>query len=341
MLRLTRCLFAAVLVSAVAGRAAAADPPIIRDPAYARPDQMVQVEPGRRLNLYCLGAGAPTVVFESGLAGDMSEWGAVQPVVARRARACVHDRAGIGFSDPPRRTEDSANIADDLHRLLRAAGIPPPYVIVAHSYGGLPARDFARRYPGEVVGMVLVDTTSEDEIRVKRAVQPSFETGFMAAVYASLDACAAQAKVGFKLGSEQLQDCVADPDPHYSDAINAVHLAQHQSTTFQETVRNESLAVASGRSGEEVHAIGLDLGDIPLVVLTAPRPTGTPPPGVTPELRAALNRLYTEGMQAVARRSSRGEYQAVTDTGHFIQLDRPQVVEDAIDRVLDEARARN
>lgn len=309
--------------------------PLVADPAYAHPQQLVEIEPGRRLNLYCIGAGSPVVVFEAGRADETSTWGLVQPVIARRTRACAYDRAGVGFSDPGRRPADSANIADDLHRLLAAAHINPPYVLVAHSYGGLPARYFTSRYPGEVAGLVLVDTTHEDEILVKHRVQPSFEAGFMKPIYARLDACVAGAEAGFEPGSDLYRTCIDEPDRRFSDAINAAHLAQHVRPAYQMAVRSESLAQSA--SGDEVRTIGESLGALPLVVLTSPRPTGPPPPGVAPDLRASMNQLYTKGMEALARRSARGTYRAVPDTGHYIQLDRPEVVVDAINAVLDAA----
>jgi pimeloyl-ACP methyl ester carboxylesterase len=61
------------------------------------------------------------------------EWALVQPEVAKHTRACSYDRAGTGFSDPGTRTGTSLNIVDDLHRLLKAAGIAPPYILVGHS----------------------------------------------------------------------------------------------------------------------------------------------------------------------------------------------------------------
>ena len=99
---------------------------VINDPAYAHAQQQVEVEPGRRLNLYCQGTGAPTVIFETGLADDLSAWALVQPAIAAHTRACSYDRAGIGYSDPGRRPADSANIVDDLRRLLVAASLKPP-----------------------------------------------------------------------------------------------------------------------------------------------------------------------------------------------------------------------
>ena len=120
---------------------------------------------GRTLNLECFGAGGPTVVFEAGLGEGVWVWSRVQPAVAAFARACAYDRANVpsGFSDPapggPRTAEDAAA---DLNALLAAAGVPGPYVLVAHAFGGTVARVYAGRYPGEVAGLVLVDATPPD-----------------------------------------------------------------------------------------------------------------------------------------------------------------------------------
>jgi pimeloyl-ACP methyl ester carboxylesterase len=135
---------------------------VIDGPAYAHAQRLVEIEPGRRLNLYCTGKGSPTVVFDSGGGDETIAWAPVQPVIAAHTQACSYDRAGLGFSDPSKRTSDSTNIVDDLHRLLTAAAIKPPYVLVGASYGGLNVRLYADTYPTDVAGMVLVDSTSED-----------------------------------------------------------------------------------------------------------------------------------------------------------------------------------
>ena len=86
----------------------------------------------------------------------------MQPAIAAHTRACSYDRAGVGYSDPGRGPGDSATIVDDLHRLLTAASIKPPYLLVGHSLGGMHVRLYADVYPKEVVGMVLVDPSHED-----------------------------------------------------------------------------------------------------------------------------------------------------------------------------------
>jgi ADP-ribose pyrophosphatase YjhB (NUDIX family) len=78
------------------------------------------------------GLGSPAVVFDSGLGDGTRVWGLIQPDIAKHTRACSYDRAGLGFSDPPIRPSTSANAVDDLHRLLHAAHVGPPYILVGH-----------------------------------------------------------------------------------------------------------------------------------------------------------------------------------------------------------------
>jgi pimeloyl-ACP methyl ester carboxylesterase len=117
---------------------------------------------GRRLHLYCTGQGEPTVILEAGAGGFSLEWALVQSEVARFARVVSYDRAGYAWSDPGPTPRTMQQIARELHDALARAEIKPPYVFVGHSYGGLVVRTFAELYPGDVVGMVLVDSSHED-----------------------------------------------------------------------------------------------------------------------------------------------------------------------------------
>src|SRR5246127_4164963 len=126
------------------------------DELYTRPGQLIPAA-GTRLNLYCAGSGSPAVVFDSGWEDWAPVWALVQPRVARWTRACSYDRAGAGFSDPGSLPRTSVRIADELRSALRHAGVPGPYILVGHAFGGDNVRTFAQLYPGEVAGLVLVE----------------------------------------------------------------------------------------------------------------------------------------------------------------------------------------
>ena len=131
------------------------------DIVYARPGQLVDVG-GFRLNLYCMGSGSPTVVFDSGWGDWAPAWSKVQPQVAKWTRACSYDRAGTGFSDPGPMPRTSVRIAKELRTALHRASVGGPYILVGSAFGGDNVRTFAYLYMAEVAGLVLDDADSDD-----------------------------------------------------------------------------------------------------------------------------------------------------------------------------------
>lgn len=117
---------------------------------------------GRTLNIFCLGNGGPTVILESDVAVAGYSWLIAQRAISRFARVCWYDRAGYGWSDPGPFPNHSDSIARDLHQLLMAAAISPPYVLVGHGIGAFHVRVYNGLYPHDAAGMVLVDPLNED-----------------------------------------------------------------------------------------------------------------------------------------------------------------------------------
>jgi pimeloyl-ACP methyl ester carboxylesterase len=131
----------------------------------------VNIGNDRSMYIECRGKGSPTVLLLSGLRGASDLWHAagqkpptVYGSVARFTRVCAYDRPGtprsdgeLSRSDPVPQPTTTQNAVDDLAALLKAADVPGPYVLAAHSYGGLIARRFASEHPDEVKGIVFVD----------------------------------------------------------------------------------------------------------------------------------------------------------------------------------------
>ncbi|MBK6434944.1 MAG: alpha/beta hydrolase [Rhodanobacteraceae bacterium] len=246
--------------------------PIVDDSAYVHAHLLVEVEPGRRLNLYCTGKGSPTVVFDSGVTGETVSWALVQPAVAKRTRACSYDRAGTGYSDPGTRTGTSANIVDDLHRLMKAADIPPPYILVGHSYGGMNVRLYKDYFPSEVVGMVLVDPSHEDWVRRVWALTPTQLTyeqyvaeGFEP-MWRDERECLRAATLGFVEGSELYKKCVPGPDPRFSDAVNAAYHKIYLSPAIYQAALTEDENLHF-ESSDQLRMARSWYGNMPLIVL--------------------------------------------------------------------------
>jgi pimeloyl-ACP methyl ester carboxylesterase len=133
---------------------------------------------GYRLHLDCVGTGSPTVVLEAGLGepgADIAGW--IAPDVSSATRVCSYDRAGRGRSDSATSVQDGDAIATQLLTLLTRAGEKGPFVLAGHSVGGLYVMSFARLYPDQVAGLVLLDSTSPHQYE-KLSGYASFYQGY-------------------------------------------------------------------------------------------------------------------------------------------------------------------
>lgn len=123
---------------------------------YLPPGQIVNVD-GHMMHIYCTGSGSPTVLLEAG-AYSSTEWYWVQQQISTTNRVCSYDRAGNGWSEPVAGARDGLQLVHELHSLLKAANVPGPYVMAGHSLGGVTDPIYASEYPGDVLGIVLVDS---------------------------------------------------------------------------------------------------------------------------------------------------------------------------------------
>jgi pimeloyl-ACP methyl ester carboxylesterase len=292
---------------------------------------LVQLADGRRINLQCSGAGAPTVVLEGGYAATSSAWVKVQPVIARTTRVCSYDRAGYGMSDPGPLPRDADAVVDDLDHALRRAHVNGPFVMVGHSAGGLYVRLFADRRWKDVVGMVLVDPSvvhqnlrlaerfgagagDLDRLRDKavRCLEAS-EHGRLPSLDPSIASCATQAR--------------PDASPAERAVFRRSILPQQFVTEISEV---DSLW---GASSDEVAKGRSSYGDLPLIVLTADGDyAGLPSPQ-----RELASAYWSSLHKEIAAMSTKGQERLV-HSGHLVMLDSPQVVIDAINEVVEEAR---
>jgi pimeloyl-ACP methyl ester carboxylesterase len=231
---------------------------------------------GLSLHIHCVGAGSPVVVLDAGLGDDGSAWGQVQPEIGRFTRACVHDRAGTGYSSAAPRPHTTRQMVGELHALLQRAGLAGPYVLVGHSLGGLNARLYARQYPGEVVGMVLVDAAMEGQDARLWSLIPGEELrAFQAALrdhpegldFDSFRAGMADVR-GAKLGDMPLVVLTRGKEPPAPPAITAeVHARMAQ-------VWREMQSELPGLSSNSAHVIAENSGhyvqrDAPRLVVAA------------------------------------------------------------------------
>jgi pimeloyl-ACP methyl ester carboxylesterase len=226
--------------------------------ALPMPGQLIDVG-GHRPHLNCTGSGSPTVVLEPGAGAMSSSLGLITPEVARATRVCVYDRAGRGWSEPATGPQDGAQTAADLHTLLHNAQIPGPYVLAGHSFGGLYVLTFAARYPDEVAGMVLVDSTAPAPTPSSSAAPSGGQSrGDL------VDRVCALASIPARLGLARLYGQLSSDDlpPRSTDeALASSVTAPNIRSTINEYVQGS----ASVRQAAALR----DFADKPLVVLTA------------------------------------------------------------------------
>jgi pimeloyl-ACP methyl ester carboxylesterase len=227
--------------------------------AYPMSGQLIDVG-GHRLHLNCTGTGSPTVILQPG-GGDFSSvmaW--IAPAVAADTRVCVYDRAGRGWSESADSPQDATQIATDLHTLLQRGNVPGPYVLAGHSFGGLYILTYAERYPGDVAGMVPIDSTNP-ATHADSAKATAYDSGSYDAVtdrVAALGAAAARVGLVRLVGSFGYGDL----PPQSRDEVRAkTATADYASGWIDEFVQ-------ANASGAEA-AMLTDFGDKPLVVLTA------------------------------------------------------------------------
>jgi pimeloyl-ACP methyl ester carboxylesterase len=141
------------------------------DPAgsYARMEKMIDVG-GRKLHCRVYGNGSPTVVLVSGLDSPQASWDSVVPGLAAMTTVVTYDRAGVGKSEIGALPAHGEQSAKDLHALLDAAGVPKPFILVGHSFGGFVVRLFASMYPEGMAGLILEETQHEDNLRELRNI---------------------------------------------------------------------------------------------------------------------------------------------------------------------------
>jgi pimeloyl-ACP methyl ester carboxylesterase len=330
-----RALLATFLSCCMAAGASAAPT------AYLHPQRLVAVEGARRLNLYCIGHGSPTVLFDSGLADSMAVWRLVQDEIGKTTRACAYDRAGYGFSDPPAGASDAKAMVEDLHRLILAAPIATPIVYVGHSIAGLYGVLLAAKYPADVAGEVLVDPSFANQFfALTASLSPDQRTKFLASLHSDI----AHMKKCAAMRGPVPKDCLASDSQTGPKDTELAALEKQRVSRPTYMLANasemESFIPDQGRkslSQTEVEAARPQFGDKPLAILTHSK--SEPDTHITAAQNAAREQAWKEGHDRLAALSRRGSNQVVPESTHYIQIDQPKAVIAAVLKAVAEVRS--
>ena len=154
---------------------------IARTPILARAQAHTRISVGdHELDFIRAGSGGPAIIFEVGLGDSLDTWASFVPRVGAYTTAIAYSRAGFGRSESGSLDHSARSEVADLHAMLHRAGVAPPYILVGRSYGGLLARLYTSLYPTDVVGLVLVDGTHEQQVKRWGAIDPRYPAQFRA-----------------------------------------------------------------------------------------------------------------------------------------------------------------
>ena len=320
------CIVGVVRAQPEPARAVAEDQRLL---PYVEPGQLVDIG-GRRINLHCTGSGAPTVVLMAGISSWSPVWYKTQPVIAQETRVCAFDRASFGFSDPASRPQVLSDTVNDLHAALKAASLPGPYVLVGHSLGGVEARLYAQRWPAEVAGMILVDTSPAGEGLIEEN-QPGLADDESIESYVSDELYCVMSAANRPLdpSSPEYKNC-SKALPGDTPAAFRKIWPQFFTSAYAAAKVSLMSSLYTHRYDSVDHRL---LGTMPLVVLSAERAFEVDTPAGVRFWLAYKKAWYARHV-ALAHLSRRGVYRFIEGSGHAIQLDKPQAVIDAVDDVL-------
>jgi pimeloyl-ACP methyl ester carboxylesterase len=296
---------------------------------YPPPGRMIDIG-GCHLHLIESGEDGPPVIFESGISATCLNWTQVRTQVARFAGAYAYDRAWLGWSDPANSPRTTSTIVDELHALLTGAAISPPYILVGHSFGGMLVRAFASKYPDQVAGLVLVDPLSPGEwlnvspshAKMLRLGVKLARRGALLARFGVVRLSLALLMTGGRLvpkviaklssgrGESVISRLVGEVSKMPPETWPMVRAHWCQAKSFQGLAAYLESLPASAAVADAL----MKPGNLPVIVLSAANST--------PE--------QLKEREALARRSSQGRHIVAAKSGHWIQLDEPELVVEAV-----------
>lgn len=288
---------------------------------------MVEVD-GRRLHVLCTGSGSPTVVIVPSLGASSVEWIGIQRELIPDHRVCLYDRGGLGWSDPAPRRRNLGRLADELHALLKAAEVPGPYLLVGHSIGGLIARLFTYRHQADVAGLVLVDSSHEEQFERLPTMmgRRDIELRALRSRLRWLGVIRARVDLGLDASYRTCAEYESPPDLVECNVALALTSRKRRATA------GEMLGWRAG--SRQVQAERRHLGDLPVTVVSRTGEPGVPvdAPYGQPKRRDE-EAVWLDQQTEMAAISSRSRHVVSAAAGHNVHLDDPALVVGEIRRM--------
>ena len=318
-------LAALVVVLSTSYNAIAIDYFWARNPASGR---IVDVD-GHRMHINCTGSGSPVLVLEAGGQNDAAIWMGVQPALSKTTTVCSYDRAGTGWSDTQPGPRDADHIAAELHQLLEHAGIKDPFILMAHSIGGLYARDYVTHYPADVVGIVFVDSSTPFQDRNPALVRASPPKTAKDKIVDSV-LRPWMWNVAVVVGTPRLLGMCG----HEHTASEHIGKVQSEEICRLRTSAWDEIDEWDASSQETVNSG--PFGALPILILSRDTSKGLPNNPLQNELdrRHAWNQMQED----LKRLSTRSRRIIARNSAHQITLDRADLIEKEVPLFIEEAR---
>jgi pimeloyl-ACP methyl ester carboxylesterase len=314
-----------------------------------RRDARVHTPPGRLIDigthrLHLLESGSanngPTIVLEAGLMSTVLSWTGLQRELSKRYRVVSYDRAGLGWSDLGPMPRTAERIVEELQTLLDRAGVPGPYILVGHSFGGLTMPLFAARLSEKVAGVVLVDPVapaewsppSDHDRKLTRIGAKVCRRSAIFARVGVLRLIAALLTTRAKKVAAFLVRLLSRGTPEQSGTVSSPWFA-----ALPESER--AMAAVFWIQPKFALTIASQLENLPLSASqVGQHPAFSERPVIILSARTAPEHRQKEHA-AIARRLALGEHIFAGNSNHWIMQEDPAVVLQAIEKVASDNRA--
>jgi pimeloyl-ACP methyl ester carboxylesterase len=271
---------------------------------------------GRRMHIFCQGRGSPTVIVEQGVGAQSLAWAPLNEHLSTITTVCAYDRAGMGYSDPIGHPTPATEVARRLHALLGKAGVGD-IVLVGWSAGGMYSREYYRQFPERVKGMVLVDSSHEQQL--SRMGDP--DVGYVNPL--RMDRYLAP--IGWLRVSGEVEERFARSPlpPPIRERLVALNLKSRMPRTM--------LAEGDGfRADLAANRAPPNLGDLPLIVLSEGKPN-------IPFMQERIQTWF-QLQDELSHLSTRGRHVVAAQSAHAIHRTEPELIFNAVQEVVASAR---
>lgn len=296
--------------------------------AFPPPGALFEIA-GSHLHLDCRGTGSPTIVIESGLMSGSASWVLVHDRLAEVTRVCAYDRPGMDWSEPTEDPLQAEAVARRLHELLLTAAVNDRKILMGMSAGGLFVREYYRHYGDDIVGMVLIDSSHEQQGDRLPEIDSLIDMSSL------LTACSWLQPLGIIRAFDLLDEPVI---PDHLDAASTAVLRAHayQSHACAAMLNESEGFVAEVRDPQPPQP----LGDLPLLVVSQ----GKPPAdhelqGYSRQQANELMRRWDELQQELAELSTTSRRVIASNSGHMVHLEQPELIVNEVAALVGQLQA--